>query len=116
MVDREARFNRSSLATKVHRDPARSHGSASSPSRRSRYQSASAVPISLVVNGTLPPVASADLIDLPTAAATIGGTAFPICLNAADGGPEKRKLSGKDWMRAASRTVNVRGWRGWMYQ
>src|SRR5699024_10042423 len=41
-----------------------------------------------------------------------GGTAFPICLNAALGGPANRKSSGKVCRRAASRTVNVRDSRG----
>ena len=45
-----------------------------------------------------------------------GGTALPICRNAADGGPANRNRSGKVCSRAASRTVRVRFCRGWMYQ
>ena len=37
-------------------------------------------------------------------------------MDAALGGPTKRKRSGKDCSLAASLTVMVRPWRGWMYQ
>ena len=52
----------------------------------------------------------------PSRSPTSGGTALPICRNAADGGPANRNRSGKVCSRAASRTVRVRFCRGWMYQ
>ena len=40
-------------------------------------------------------------------ASKLGGTAFPICRKAADGGPAHRMWSPKVWSLAASRTVSV---------
>ena len=44
----------------------------------------------------------------PNSSPRNGGTALPICRNAADGGPENLYLSGNVCSRAASRTVRVR--------
>ena len=54
------------------------------------------------------------MIVAPIFSASTGGTAFPTCLNCSVIGPENSKESGKDWILAASLTVNVLSSQGWM--
>ena len=91
------------------RFPVQSQGRIRSGAGRPRNHRASADAVSLL--HCLPGVASFihSAIACAMAAAARGGTAFPICLKAALGGPLKRKSSGNVWIRAASRTVSVRG-------